>query len=75
MTTGCTAINTTVTTGNVTTNVLANLDLCTVEGIPLVVNSAASGANRVLGINATLNDIPVNTCKVDATQPAGFYDK
>lgn len=55
----CPSINATI---NGTDHKLGQLDLCTVEGIPL---GADTGATRVLGVNATLNDIPDNTCKVD----------
>jgi hypothetical protein len=75
MTTGCSTINATIVDSNATVFYKVDkLDLCTVEGIPLKdVNAADTGANRVLGVNASLRDIPDNTCKVDASQPNGVY--
>lgn len=65
-------VNTTVTTGNVTAYTLGKLDLCTVEGLPLVDTGVATGAHSVQGISNSLTTIPDNTCKADTN---GVLDK
>jgi hypothetical protein len=59
-------VNVSITTGNTTTPTLANLDLCTVEGIPYLLEDGVthSGAAIPPGVALAADMLPNNTCRV-----------